>query len=239
MTDRFYPSGLLTNDASAFKSTYTIQNEMRSFARSSYPIGYSGHEPGSRFKFGYANPGPDAWILANPETAQSENVGATGGRSFQTTTRTNNPDDHRTFQSFDRQRHDRDVHAATMNSLRKSPMTWSLPELSKSCPTPPKRRHTPVTNLEDEVFSYFVPKGLQTMKREKLLQRHLPKLVKQGARITNTLNGEGTGFHSQGSGGDTWWPISNGLVEMSSTRDAFRPPPFRRTHGGGFLAHSF
>lgn len=240
MTDRFYPSGLLTNDSDTFKSTYTVQNEMRSFARSSYPIGYAGHEPGSKFKFGYASPAPDPSILANPETVLSENVGSPNGRAFQTMTRSSNPDDLSTFNNYDRHRWDQQLFAATTNSLKKNPMTRSLPDLSKICPADLKRRRSPVTNLEDELFSYFVPKGLQSMRREKLLQRHLPKLMKHGDKFTQSFSGEGTGFRSQGGGGDSWWPIHNGAVEkMSSTRDAFRPPPFRRTHGGGFLAHSF
>eukprot|EP00746_Dinoflagellata_sp_MGD_P007907 gnl/MRDRNA2_/MRDRNA2_115746_c0_seq1.p1 gnl/MRDRNA2_/MRDRNA2_115746_c0~~gnl/MRDRNA2_/MRDRNA2_115746_c0_seq1.p1 ORF type:complete len:240 (+),score=38.92 gnl/MRDRNA2_/MRDRNA2_115746_c0_seq1:78-797(+) len=239
MTDRFYPSGLLTNEADTFKSTYTIQNEMRSFARSSYPTGYGGHEPGSRFKFGYANPAPDASILANPEGQLTENVGSPHGRSFQTMTRSSNPDDRVTFQNYDRHQWDQQLFAATTNQLKKTPMTQSLPELSKTCPAELKRRHLPVTNLEDDLFSYFVPKGLQTLRREKLLERHLPKLVKKGERISPSISGEGTGFRTQGGGGANWWPVHNGAVQMSSTKDAFRPPPFRRTHGGGFLAHSF
>merc|ERR1719463_445022 len=62
MTYRFYPLGKQSAE-DVWKTSYEIQNEMRSFQRSAYPPGYAGHEPGAREKFGFSTPGPDAHRL--------------------------------------------------------------------------------------------------------------------------------------------------------------------------------
>jgi len=71
MTDRFYPVGKHSAE-DVWKSSYEVQNEMRSFQRSAYPPGYAGHEPGARERFGYSTPGPFAHRLAKPELALKE-----------------------------------------------------------------------------------------------------------------------------------------------------------------------
>jgi len=55
MTDRYYPKGYIP-DVGALDSTYNEMNRMVTHPRSKYPPGYSGHEHGAKFKFGYSIP---------------------------------------------------------------------------------------------------------------------------------------------------------------------------------------
>lgn len=59
MTDRYYPKGYVP-DCGPLESTYNEMNVLNTHPKSNYPPGYSGHEHGSGFKFGYSIPAPNA-----------------------------------------------------------------------------------------------------------------------------------------------------------------------------------
>ncbi|KAF4679607.1 hypothetical protein FOZ63_030363 [Perkinsus olseni] len=52
----YYPSGMSVPDLSVFRSTYHFMTDPEVPERSDYPPGYSGHQPKTKFLFGYGSP---------------------------------------------------------------------------------------------------------------------------------------------------------------------------------------
>merc|ERR1719433_697410 len=100
MTDRFYPLGLPSAD-DVWKTSYEVQNEMRSFERSAYPPGTAIHLPGARDKFGFSTPGPIASRLAKPELCLVEETGTQASRGYMATPTYQEPDDRKIFNTLD------------------------------------------------------------------------------------------------------------------------------------------
>jgi len=238
MTDRFYPKGTQIFDEEALKSTYTLQNEMRSFHRSAYPPGYAGHEPGVREKMGYANPGPHAWRLADADHALTEDVNLGNPRKMHALVKSKAHDS----DIF----HDLDLPPYS-NTLKKH-ASQVLPEelrtrtMGKSMSTrmglqPLSTLKDPVTHLEDARFTYYVP-GIYSRKgKDTLLKKYdLLKLEKQ-AKVVGANPGEGTGFHCQGAACN-WWPVLDTDPEISQIQRTYRKPPFHRSASASAL-HTF
>lgn len=236
MTERFYPICSLKAEDDAFKSTYTVQNEMRSFHRSAYPPGYAGHEPGIRAKHGYASPGPDAWKLAGPDHALTEDVDNPAPRMMHAVTKSKAHD----LDAF----HDLDLPSYSMTlksqasnvlppEMRNPSMTRSL-SATRTDLRPLSFKKDPVTRLEDARFTYYVPRTYSQKSRDLLLARHLNlhKLDKQEI-VTVANPGEGTGFRCQ-AGGPSWWPSLDDDPEISSIQRAYRRPPFHRSFSATF-----
>merc|ERR1719382_1068659 len=82
--------------------------------------------------------------------------------------------------------------------------TRSLPTLERK-PAAPRlsEPNEVITKLEDDHFTYFVPKYMQRDGLEKLGTRTLTKLHKEN-KISFPFAGDGTGFKSQGGECD-WW----------------------------------
>jgi len=234
MTDRFYPSGMPTYDTTmsreeVWKTSYEMQNEMRSFQRSSYPPGYAGHEPGSREKFGFSTPGPDSWKLMKPELALEEKSHVHEPRKMQAVPRHPVHDDRITFNNHDLpERISKRPFGASLSKSASLSRTRSLPALEKR-PLPPPLSQDPaaVELLHDDAFHYYVPKDLAKSKKEHLLSRSLSRLEKTHM-VNVTMGGEGTGFRSQGALAE-WWPKSDGRpASPSMAHTGFKNPPFYR-----------
>lgn len=109
--------------------------------------------------------------------------------------------------------------------------TRSLPSLKK-VPNPPRLTEpTPaLARLEDEHYSYFVPKAMQRERRDKLSTSTMSKLHKEN-KVTMPFTGEGTGFRTQTTPvSDTpWWPAQMEPYSYSSTNTTcYQRPPFYR-----------
>merc|ERR1719221_2071519 len=122
------------------------------------------------------------------------------------------------------------VASATFSPSTKSGMTRtkSVPVMSKSiAPGRVCEPNPAIQQVEDEHFSYFVPKGLQREPRERLNSSTLSKLKKEN-RISFPFTGEGTGFRSQSSGTD-WWAGGPYAADLpTSYRSHFTKPGFFR-----------
>lgn len=226
--DRFYPVGL-GSDPGAWKTTYEIQNEMRSFARSAYPPGTAIHLPGARDFFGYSAPGPLRHRLSQPHLHLGEELDVTNPRENHAIPRIQVPDDRHTFMSHDTQ--DMAVHytspvAAQAFSTNPSPIftkTRSLPALTR--PSVPARTSDipePVCNFEDDHQQYFVPKNKCADGVAKLHPFSMSKLSKFD-KISFPYTGEGTGFRTQ-SGQSEWAPTGSYQNVPTSYRVAFKHP---------------
>uniref|UniRef100_A0A7S1QG67 Uncharacterized protein n=1 Tax=Alexandrium catenella TaxID=2925 RepID=A0A7S1QG67_ALECA len=230
--DRFYPLGLPSAE-DAWKTSYEAQNEMRSFERSAYPPGVAIHQPGARDMFGFSTPGPIADRLAKPELALTQEVDHPNPRAHHAVVRMQEPDDKETFHRYDVPEMMKSYRSpvASMSlspaSHKSMARTRSLPALEKT-PLPPRltQRMAPTTDLEDDHFDYFVPKGLETQPRDQLHTSTLSRLKKVD-RISFPFTGAGTGFKAQSSsaflaeGG-------HGLEDMTSYRSHFKKHPFYR-----------
>jgi len=232
MTDRFYPVGLKA-DMDAWKTTYEVQNEMRSFARSAYPPGTAVHLPGSRDEFGYSTPGPIRERLAQPELFLSEDVDVPNPRETHAVPRWKVPDDRLTFLSHDTEEMGRSYNSevavrhfspdGSKRIAKSFVKSKSLPTLVPASPAarvcePPAA----VTNLEDDFFTYFVPKDLQCRGQDKLNPHLMSKLNKKSA-ISFPFSGDGTGFRTQ-SGRSEIFPEGSYLNMPTSYRNAFKKP---------------
>lgn len=228
MTDRFYPVGQVSEEG-VWQSTYELANEMRSYQRSAYPPGYSGHEPGARDKFGYCTPGPHANRLANPDLALVEGVDQEAPRSVLAMTRAQVDDDGINFRGLDIN----DVYTSkrgtsTFNLAGKSALSKSMssPSLAqKKAPPRVSEPLKPITRLEDNKYSYFVPKAFQREHQEKLMSKSLSKLNKD-AKVTMPFAGEGTGFRTCCTN-INWWPEER-TDGYSSYNLQFAKPSFYR-----------
>lgn len=231
--DRFYPLGLPASE-DAWKTTYEVQSEMRSFERSAYPPGTAIHQPGARALFGYSNPGPLASRLSQPHLTNREEVGQT--RANHAIPRLQEPEDAETFA-----KHDVPEMLRSYNSpvARMSLSHMSKSSISRSCSAPmgfggnkttvPPRSSEPseaVTRLEDEHFTYFVPTGRQGEGRERLCAPTLSKLPKVNS-ISFPFTGEGTGFSAQNPPCE-WFPKGSYKDQPTTSKEAFRKPAFYR-----------
>jgi len=90
--------------------------------------------------------------------------------------------------------------------------TRSLPTITKK-PAPARLSQPPPpeSKLEDEHFSYFVPKAWNREGKEKLMSRSLSKLYKHPEKkVMLPFSGDGTGFRTQSSATE-WWPAASRL----------------------------
>jgi len=233
MTDRFYPLGL-PQDEENWKSTYEVANEMRAYARSAYPPGTAIHLPGARDHFGYSTPGPIAKRLAKPDLALTEETDVRNPREHHAITRLQEPDDRKLYETHDvpemLKSYNSPVATMSLSPQNRSMMkSYSLPSIDRRPPPPRLADPNPViSQLEDEHFSYFVPKGLQREHRDKLNTSTLSKLKKQN-RISFPFSGEGTGFRSQSSMTD-WWPAGSYENVPTAYRTTYSKPGFFRAN---------
>eukprot|EP00746_Dinoflagellata_sp_MGD_P163251 gnl/MRDRNA2_/MRDRNA2_91194_c0_seq1.p1 gnl/MRDRNA2_/MRDRNA2_91194_c0~~gnl/MRDRNA2_/MRDRNA2_91194_c0_seq1.p1 ORF type:complete len:270 (+),score=51.66 gnl/MRDRNA2_/MRDRNA2_91194_c0_seq1:92-811(+) len=230
MTDRFYPKGTQVFDEDALKSTYTAQNEMRSFHRSAYPPGYAGHEPGVREKMGYANPGPHAWRLADPDHALTEDVDNDAPRIMHAAVKSK-AHDKSSFHELDLPHYSQKLRHQESQVLPEELRTRTMGRSLSTTRMGMKALSEPrdaITHLEDDRFSYYVP-GIYSKKgKDALLKKYdLLKLEKQ-MKVIGANPGEGTGFRCQG-GGTNWWPVLDSDPEISQIQRTYRKPPFHRS----------
>jgi len=199
MTDRFYPLGKQSLP-DAWKSSYEIQNEMRSFQRSAYPPGYAGHEPGAREKFGFSTPGPDAWKLTKGDLCLREDVDIAEPRRILAVPRMQVTDERATFRDLDVPEMDRSYRSAIVSPMYRSmAKSKSMPSVERMA-APPRLSHLPQAQhkIDDDHFSYFVPRALNREGADRLMSRSLPKLHKTSEKkVTLPFTGEGTGFRTQ------------------------------------------
>jgi len=237
MTERFYPHGLLKTQEDAFKSTYTVQNEMRSFHRSAYPPGYAGHEPGVRERHGFASPGPEAYRLAGPEHALTETIDHPAPRAMQTQTKSK-AHDQDDFHALDLPSYSDTLKVQKSKVLEPHLRDRSMKRSASATRAelqPLSFKKDPIIHLDDGQFTYFVPKCHSAKRRELLLTRQLDLLKLDKKELVTVANpGEGTGFRCQG-GRVGWWPSLDADPEISSIQRAYRRPPFHRSASAGFL----
>jgi len=231
MTDRFYPMGSQSCD-DVWKTSYEIQNEMRSFQRSAYPPGYAGHEPGSREKFGFSTPGPDATRLTH-DLCLREEIDTAEPRRNHAIARMQVSDERTTFRDLDVPEMDRSYKSAILSpAFRSMAKSRSLPTVSRMTSPAKLSQVPPAQNkLEDDHFSYFVPKAVNRETKDRLMSRSLPKLYKHPEKkVMLPFNGDGTGFRTQ-SGVTEWWPTDGGARlhdSPSSYTSHFQKPSFYR-----------
>lgn len=230
MTDRFYPIGKVSAD-DVWKTSYEVQNEMRSFQRSAYPPGYAGHEPGARTKFGFSTPGPDAARLTKPEITLREDVDIEEPRRLHAIPRHQVTDERITFRDLDVPEMDRSYRSAIISPMHRSmAKSRSLPMLEKK-PAPPRLAAVPgvTTQLGDDHFSYFVPKGFQRETQDQLMSRSLSKLYKHpDKKVMLPFSGEGTGFKTSCNAIE-WWPSAASIDTQTAYGSDFnRHKPIHR-----------
>jgi len=230
MTDRFYPLGKESLE-DTWKTSYEIQNEMRSFQRSAYPPGYAGHEPGAREKFGFSTPGPDAARLTKSDLALREDIDIAEPRRIHAIPRMQTTDERQTFQELDVPEMDRSYKSAIVSPMYRSmAKTRSLPTLMRK-PAPAKLSQLPAAQakLEDDHFSYFVPKAMNRDGKDRLMSRSLSKLYKHPEKkVMLPFAGDGTGFRTSNSQTE-WWPSADRLhEEPTSYQSCFQRPSFYR-----------
>jgi len=214
MTDRFYPLGKESAE-DVWKSSYEIANEMRSFQRSAYPPGYAGHEPGSREKFGFSSPGPDAMRLTKGSLCLREDTNIAAPRAHLAQTRQQVSDERVNFRDLDMPEMDRSYKSAIVSpTFRSMAKTRSLPTITKMAAPPRLSALAAAQNkLEDNHFTYFVPKAINRESEDRLMSRSLSKLYKSPEKkVMLPFAGDGTGFRTQGSATD-WWPTAERLGE--------------------------
>jgi hypothetical protein len=192
--------------------------------------------PGSRDRFGYGSPGPEAKRLAKPSLALTEDVDLPNPREHYAIPRMKEDDERRTFRTLDANEMQRS-YRSPMATITLSPgarsigsRTKSLPALSRK-PAPLKLRepNDPINKLENDHFSYYVPKGVQREGKQRLGSMPLSKLHKAN-KISFPHSGSGTGF-----GGEkctaTWWPTGAPSYGADATayRTGFTKPDFHRS----------
>jgi hypothetical protein len=59
MTTNFYPIGSWNQPQGVYQTMYQSMMNPGNLKRSEYMVGYAGHQPEVKFKFGYGHPGPD------------------------------------------------------------------------------------------------------------------------------------------------------------------------------------
>jgi len=219
MTDRFYPTGKVSA-ADAWKTTYEVQNEMRSFQRSSYPPGYAGHEPGAREKYGFSTPGPDAMRLTKPELCLREDVDIEEPRRIHAIPRHQVTDERKTFAEHDVPEMDRSYKSGIMSPMYRSmAKTRSQPTLSKKA-APPRLAPVPQPVMQNHSSDTWSGR-FQRDTEEQLMSRSLPKLFKAPEKkVMLPFSGDGTGFRSSCNAIE-WWPSAARLQEGTAYGTAF------------------
>lgn len=230
MTDRFYPLGKQSAE-DVWKTSYEIQNEMRSLQRSAYPPGYAGHEPGARDKFGFSTPGPDAHRLTASHLCLREDTDIEEPRRIHAIPRMQVTDERTTFRDLDVPEMDRSYKSAIISpSHRSMAKSRSLPTVNRMAAPPKASVVLPAqSKLEDDHFTYFVPKAVNRETKDRLMSRSLSKLYKHPEKkVMLPFAGDGTGFRTQ-SGLTEWWPQASCLhEEPSSYVSAYARPSFYR-----------
>jgi len=230
MTDRFYPLGK-QSEKDVWKTSYEQMNEMRSYQRSAYPPGYAGHEPGAREKFGFSTPGPDAHRLTMSHLALREDTDIEEPRRIHAIPRMQVTDERRTFRDLDVPEMDRSYKSAIISPAHRSmAKSRSLPTVSKMAAPPKCSQVQPAqSKLEDDHFTYFVPKAVNRESKDRLMSRSLSKLYKHPEKkVMLPYAGDGTGFRTN-SGLTEWWPQASCLhEEPTSYVSAFARPSFYR-----------
>lgn len=69
MTTNFYPIGSWNQPQGVYQTMYQSMMNPGNTTRSEYMVGYAGHQPEVKFKFGYGHPGPD---VRKPRTFEPE-----------------------------------------------------------------------------------------------------------------------------------------------------------------------
>jgi len=241
MTDRFYPLGKHSAEG-VWKSSYEVANEMRSFQRSAYPPGYAGHEPGSREKFGFSSPGPEAVRLTKGSLCLCEDTNIAEPRRMLAQTRQQVNDERQNFRDLDMPEMDRSYKSAIVSpAFRSMAKTRSLPTLERQ-PAPPRLSDIAAaqSKLGDDHFTYFVPKDLSREATDRLMARSLPKLWKDPQkRVMLPNGGDGTGFRTSCANTE-WWPAATRLhEEPSSYASHFAKPSFYRMSPLSVTSRSF
>jgi len=228
MTDRFYPIGMQSADG-VWKTTYEGANEMRSNQRSAYPPGYAGHEPGARDKFGYSTPGPDAARLTASSLCLRDEVDIPEPRKIMAIPR-GNVDEGSTFRYLDVPEMDRSYKSGIVSPAHRSmAKSQSLPTIMRM-KAPPRLSPIkgPTTALQDQDFTYFVPKGMNRESEEQLMSKSLSKLYKSPEKkVMLSFGGDGTGFRTSNAACD-WWPTATSIGTPSSYQSAFQAQHFTR-----------
>lgn len=230
MTDRFYPLGKISQE-DVWKSSYEVQNEMRSFQRSAYPPGYAGHEPGARDKFGFSTPGPDAARLTHSHLAMREATDIPEPRRIHAIPRMQVTDDRQTFRDLDVPEMSRSYKSGIVSPMHRSmAKSRSFPILKPmAAPDRLSTLQQQRAKVDDGHFSYFVPKALSRESEEQLMARSLPKLFNHPEKkVALPFAGDGTGFRTS-CGNTEWWPAASRLHdERTSYASSFQKPSFYR-----------
>jgi len=209
--DRFYPMGLYSPPEN-WKTSYELQNEMKTHERSPYPPGTSVHQPGSRDHFGFGTPGPNPALTTKSSFALTEDPDAVAAMHGTEMT------------AFAGSSPMAQTGAMMMTSPASFRRTSSQGALHGTRRTPKRLadKQEPIHSLEDDTHTFFVPNSMKHSGEDRLAGNFtLPKLSKE-KKLVATF-GEGTGFKSQGAGAD-WWP--------QGSYDKDMPSQYRMTHGG-------
>jgi hypothetical protein len=178
---------------------------------------------------GYANPGPHAWRLSDPDHALTEDVDNDAPRVMHAAVKSK-AHDQATFHELDLPKYSDTLKAQASKVLPEELRTRSMGRSLSQTRVGMKPLSQPkdlITNLEDERFTYYVP-GIYSKKgKDKLLKYDLLKLEKK-MKVMGANPGEGTGFRCQG-GGTNWWPVLDCDPEISQIQRTYRKPPFHRS----------
>merc|ERR1719487_2057319 len=230
MTDRFYPLGQNAAE-DVWKTSYEVQSEMRSFQRSAYPPGYAGHEPDARNRFGFSTPGPDPMRLTAGHLCLKDDIDIAEPRRTHAIPRHQVTDERVLFQDLDVPEMDRSYKSAIVSPMYRSmAKSRSLPAINKK-PAPAKLSQLPPpqAKLEDDNFSYFVPKALNREGTDRLMSRSLSKLYKHPEKkVMLPFAGDGTGFRTNSSQTEWWPPAARLHEEPSAYQSQFQRPSFYR-----------
>lgn len=238
MSDRYYPPGP-GHAQGVWKSSYEVANEMFSAERSAYPPGYAGHEPGTREKFGYGTPSPDPSRLSQRRLAWRDDTGTQESQRSQAVPHMQASDERKTFSSLDKAEIERSyrtsnvspIAAASIGGSRRLSKTQSMPTMRTTTlrQKKPAKKAGVTRKLEDEEFSYFVPRPLQREPKEALMSMSLQKVHKSPEkRVSDPGAGLGTGFRTSCHESE-WWPHGEKLQEEpTSYVEHYQPQPYFR-----------
>lgn len=101
----------------------------------------------------------------------------------------------------------------------------SLPQLQPKSVTRLHQPKSALTKLDDQQFTYFIPKAMQRDGKERLMASNLSKLQKE-AKVTMPF-GDGTGFRTQNANCD-WYPSGWEHTVPTTSQAAYTKPPFYR-----------
>jgi len=146
-------------------------------------------------------------------------------------TRTQVSDERQLFQDLDFPEMDKSYKSAIISPVHRSmAKSRSLPTIVKKAP-PAKLSELPVAQhkMEDDHFSYFVPKALNRESKDRLMSRSLSKLYKHpDKKVMLPFAGDGTGFRTACIATD-WWPAAERLHdEPTAYQQHYARPSFYR-----------